>query len=563
MWINKIFAAFTKKERIIFIIALAGAVLSFLIVIGIIIAQITKAVPTAGGEYIEGIVGQPEYVNPVIASSETDLDLVHLVYNNLSDLADSVTPSPDMRTWTVRIKDGLVWQDGQKLTADDVIFTVQSIQDKDANSPLYASWQGVQVNRDSELEVQFTLNAPYSFFGNNLKNLYILPKHIYGDTPPGNWRLSDYNLKPVGSGPYRFNSYGKGADGFISSYNLTAWDGTSGPHPLIGNFDFKFFNDENDLVQSFNNGQIDGFGDLSPSNLAEIDRPYHLFSWRTSSYYAVFLNQSKNLALQDPAVREALSVAVDRSTLVGQVFGLNSNNGASNGSTAGAVPDYGPIPPDAAYYAAPASSTISSGAASAESLLDNAGWTMSSSTGFRAKTIHGSVIPLTINLTVPQIDFLTNTANQLRAAWQAIGVQANITVDSPGNIAANEIKNRSYEALLFGNALGASSDLYSFWDSSQRFSPGLNLAILGDSTVDSPIEAARQTSSTVVTASNLAQAQTEIESDYPAVFLYSPDYLYAAGANVLGVTTTDLLTDPSDRFLDVTGWYLNTARVLK
>jgi peptide/nickel transport system substrate-binding protein len=188
---------------------------------------------------------------------------------------------------------------------------------------------------------------------------------------------------------------------------------------------------------------------------------------------------------------------------------------------------------------------------------------MSESTGFRAKTINKTVVPLTLNITVPQITFLTNTANQLRAAWQAIGVQVTITVDSPSNIAANEIKNRSYEALLFGNALGASSDLYSFWDSSQRFSPGLNLAILGDNTVDAPIEAARQTASTTITAARLAQAQTEIESDYPAVFLYSPNYLYAAGANVQGVTTGDLLTDPSDRFLDVTGWYLNTARVLK
>jgi peptide/nickel transport system substrate-binding protein len=559
LWIKKIFAAFTKKERIIFIVASAGAVVSFVIVMGIVIARATKAVPASGGEYAEGIVGQPEYVNPVIASSETDLDLVHLVYNNLSDLADSVTASPDMQTWTVHIKDGLLWQDGQKLTADDVVFTVQSIQDKDADSPLYASWQGVQVNRESELEVQFTLDAPYAFFGNNLKNLYILPKHIYGDTPPGNWRLSDYNLKPVGSGSYKFLSYSKGADGFISSYSLTAWDGTSGPHPLIGNFDFRFFNDENDLVQSFNNGQIDGFGNLSTENLAEIDRPYNLFSWRTSSYYAVFFNQSKNLALQDPAVREALTMAVDRNALIGQVFGLDGNT--DNGGTVGAVPDYGPIPPNAPYYIAPASTTGAS--ASAESLLDNAGWTMSSSTGFRAKTINKSVIPLTIDLTVPQIDFLTNTANYLRTAWQAIGVQVNITTDSPSDISANEIKNRDYEALLFGNALGPSSDLYSFWDSSQRFSPGLNLAILGDSTVDSPIEAARQTSSTVVTSAKLAQAQMEIESDYPAVFLYSPDYLYAAGSNVQGVTTTDILSDPSDRFLDVTGWYLNTARVLK
>ena len=94
MWFNKIFGAFTKKERITFLCAVAGTIVSFAVVMGIVVIQITKAIPEAGGEYAEGVVGQPEYVNPVIASSETDLGLTKLVYDNLSDLSDSVTASP-------------------------------------------------------------------------------------------------------------------------------------------------------------------------------------------------------------------------------------------------------------------------------------------------------------------------------------------------------------------------------------------------------------------------------------------------------------------------------------
>jgi peptide/nickel transport system substrate-binding protein len=475
-----------------------------------------------------------------------------LVYDNLSDLSDSVTASPDLKTWTVRIKDNLFWQDGAKLTADDVVFTVQSIQNPDANSPLYQMWQGVTVSRSSELEVQFTLAAPYAFFGSNLKNLYILPKHIFADTPPGNWRLSDYNLKPVGSGPYKFVSYNKDSDGFISSYDLTAWNGTSDAKPLIQDFDFKFFNDENALVKSFNAGQIDGFGNASPEDVSEIARPYDIFSWRTAGYYAVFFNQSKNIALQDPAVREALSAAIDRNDLIDQTFG--------DGSTAQkATPEYGPIPENAAYYA-PTPTTSS--AQFSEDLLDNAGWTLGSST-FRSKTIKGSDIPLTINLTVPQIDFLEKTANALQVAWQTIGVQVNITTDSPSDIVANAIKNRDYEALLFGNVLGPSSDLYSFWDSSQRFYPGLNLAIYDDGAADSLIESARQAPESATTSQEMTAAQNEIVAGYPATFLYSPDYLYIANNNVQGITTSSLLIDPSDRFRDISGWYLDTARVLK
>ncbi len=591
MWFKKLFAAFTGRERMAFMIASAGAVVSLIVVMGIVIAQVTESVPAAGGQYTEGIVGQPEYVNPVLASSPTDEDIVRLVFQNLYDIADSITASPDMRTWTVHIKDGLTWQDGQKLTADDIVFTVQSIQDPDAGSPLYASWQNVQVSRESELEVQFTLNAPYAFFGNSLKNLYILPKHLFADTPPGNWHLSDYNLKPVGSGAYRFVSYSKDSDGFITSYNLTAWKGTSGPHPLVQNFAFRFFNNDNALVAAFNNGQIDGFGDVSTQDIATIDRPYNLFSWRTSSAYAVFFNTSNNIALQDPAVRQALSIAIDRNDLVAQVFNQNAGGATSadlSGNstvtgTFGAVPDYGPIPPGAPYYvpssndvsavslststatttASPTPETPSSDEATAMGLLDNAGWTVSSSTGFRAKTIHGNTIPLAITLTVPDIPFLTKTADYLSNAWHSIGVQVNITTDSPSDIAANTIKNRDYEALLFGETLGPSSDLYSFWDSSQRFYPGLNLAIYGTSQVDANIETARAATSTDHTAADLAVAQQDIENDYPAVFLYSPNYLYAADKTLQGVTTSDMLFDPANRFLDVGGWYLNTSRVFK
>jgi peptide/nickel transport system substrate-binding protein len=546
--LKKIFSALTKKERVLFLLAAVGAVISFVVVMGIVIAQSTRAIPAAGGQYTEGVLGQPEYINPVIASSETDLNIVKMVYSNLADLSDSVTASPDLKTWDVRLKDGLTWQDGQQLTSDDVVFTVQSIQDQDANSPLFQSWQGVTVSRVSELEVQFTLANPYAFFGDNLKDLYILPKHIFGDTPPGNWHLSDYNLKPVGSGPYKFVSYNKDINGFISSYDLQAWNGTSGPDPLIQNFDFNFFTDENTLVQSFNSGQIDGFGNVSPEDISSIDRPHNTFLWPTSSYYAVFFNQSNNLALQDPIVREALSAAIDRNGLITAALGGNG------------MPDYGPIPPGAPYYSAVP--TVTSSADFAASLLDADGWTVASGTTFRSKTINKAQIPLVINLTVPQIDFLAETADYLRTAWQAIGIQTNVIMDPPDDVMNNAIVNRNYEALLFGNVLGPSSDLYSFWDSSQAFAPGLNLAIYQSPAADSLIEAARQNPNNASTTQELATAQAKIAGDYPALFLYSPDYVYVANNNVQGVPTSSLLVDPSDRFRDIESWYLNTARVL-
>jgi peptide/nickel transport system substrate-binding protein len=560
---KKLYFAFTKKERVLFLISSLAVVISFVVVISMVIAQATTAFPSQGGTYVEGVVGQPENVNPVTAQSEADLSLVKLIYANVPDIADSITSSTDGMTWTVHLKDGLTWQDGQKLTSDDVIFTVQSIQDPDSDSPLAASWQGVTVNRVSELELTFTLATPYAFFEDNLANLYVIPKHIFADVPVGNWRLSDYNLKPVGDGPYEFASYDEQSDGFISSYDLTAWSGYPGTQANISNFEMQFFPNTSDLLQSFNAGQVDGFGGISSQDLAGINRPYDLFAWRTPGYYAVFFNTSKNLALQDSSVREALAVAVDRDTLVSQTLGGNG------------VADYGPIPPDAAYFAsttepgfaaagAGASSSPSSTSAEdfATSLLSQDGWAISSSTDFRAKMIGNTSVPLVVNLTVPDIDFLDQTADVLQTDWQAIGAQVNIATDTSEDIIATTITNRTYESLLFGNVLGPSSDLYSFWDSSQRFSPGLNLAIYDNPKVDALIEGARTDLDVASRTAQFAAAEQDIVNDNPAVFLYSPNYLYVTNKDIQGISP-DLLVDPSDLAREQTGWYLNTARVVE
>jgi peptide/nickel transport system substrate-binding protein len=545
---KKIFFAFTKRERIMFLAASGIAVISFCTVIGILVARATTTVPAKGGEYTEGIVGQPEYVNPVTASSEADLDIVKMIYSNVPDVADAITVSPDGKTWTVRLKANLHWQDGEQLTSDDIIFTVGSIQNPDAQSPLAANWQGVAVSRMSELEVQFTLSAPYAFFGDNLKNLYIIPKHIFGDVPPGNWRLSDYNLKPIGSGPYQFISYNRCSDGFISSYRLAAQKNSFSARPLIPNFTFAFFRNENDLAKSFTSGGVDGFALASPADIAAIARPYDLWNWRTTDYYAIFLNQSASDALQDPAVRNALSLVIDRDGLVESVLGGNG------------VPDAGPIPQGAAYFSpTPGMPTGSQDLAS--TTLYTAGWKLGAD-GNRSKNTKTTTIPLRITLTVPDIDFLVKTAMIVQNDWQSMGISTTIATDSPETIMNDAVNNRSYEALLFGNILGPSSDLYSFWDSSGRFSPGLNLAIYSNPKVDGLIEAARTTMNDASRTEELAKAQSDIIADTPAVFLYSTDDLHATGKNIQGITTSTL-SDPSDLFREVPNWYLKTTRALK
>ena len=151
---QKIFQTFSSRERLtanililVIIASLAGTILGFYF-------HFTKEIPIPGGEYIEGVVGQPLYVNPVLAgSNDADADLAALVYSGLfkydpegkltADLAENFEISEDKLTYSFHLKKDVKWHDGEPFTADDVLFTIQAIQDPAYKSPLRQSWQGV------------------------------------------------------------------------------------------------------------------------------------------------------------------------------------------------------------------------------------------------------------------------------------------------------------------------------------------------------------------------------------------------------------------------------------
>ncbi|MBI4087680.1 MAG: hypothetical protein HY434_02510 [Candidatus Liptonbacteria bacterium] len=546
--IRKIFFALTGRERVVFLSAAALAIVSGIILTGLGFAQNTRVVPASGGEYTEGFLEQPIYINPVIASLVVDKSIVKLVFENIRGIAEKIETSPDGRIWNIRIKENLEWHDGERLTTDDVVFTIQKIQDPESSSPLEKIWRGVSVKRVSGLELQLSLVNADPFFRETLNTLYVLPKHLFSEIPPANWRLSDYNLKPVGAGPYKFSSYEKKPDGFIGLYRLEQWNDYPGEKPLIGNFTLKFFSDLQGVIGDFNSGQIDGIAGLEPDAVSQIKRPHETFSFYLPSYYAVFLNQSKSIPLKDLSVRRALSASVGRAGLVESALGGRGK------------PALGPIPAETPYF----DESISSSTESIESLgdaLDRAGWKMNDQ-GVREKTIKNTKLPLELNLTVPQITFLTKTAEVLAKTWQPLGFKININTPGLEEIAKNTITNRDYEMLVFGNVLNKNLDLFSFWHSSGRFNPGLNLALYNNKKADALIESIRLDSNEESRAKKLRDLQTIITSDYPAVFLYSPEYTYITTKNLQGVSA-GLVADPSDRFVDAKQWYVKTARVLK
>ena len=545
-FIRNIFRALSGIERRVLWAALACVAVGAVGLVAIFVRDHTVVVPAHGGTYTEGMVGQPSYVNPVLAASDDDQGLVRLVYANLADLAETIEISPDARTVKVRLKQNLEWSDGQPLTSDDVVFTLQFIQDPDSRSPLAGLFTGVTADRASALEIDFHITN--TALTSAIPDLRPAPRHLFADVPPANWRLSDYNLRPVSSGPYVFISHDSGADGFISAYRLAANPRYAGTAPYLQRVNVLFFHNSGELVSSFNAGQIQGFGTTDPGLPTGIQRPYTLTRFTTPTVYAVFWNNTANPALGAFEVREALDLVVNRADVIAAL------GGAAELAT-------GPFPP--ALFAPDASSTAVSSTAVADpaQILQKKGWAKGDD-GVWAKKIGKANVRLEFGLSVPDIGFLKSAAEKLAEEWQAFGAEVHLNVLSPDDALLAAVTNRSYDGLLFGNTVRGSGDLYPFWHSSGRFAPGLNLAVYKNTAVDVMLENLRQERDDAHRQKDMRAVASAITDDEPAVFLFSLDDLYVGSKNVGGVTG-GFLENPADRLAGIPQWYVETGRRLK
>jgi len=372
-----------------------------------------------------------------------------------------------------------------------------------------------------------------------LAALYPIPKHIFAETPTANWKLSEYNLEPVGSGPYRFKSLNKKSNGFVNDYSLVINPTFPEVKPYIETFRVRFFTNADDLIDAFNSGLVDGMGTIEANFLKAIKRTYKVTPFEMPSYYAVFLNRSESRVLDDIAVRKALALAIDRKALVKNVSGGYARE------VGGPVLDN---TPDASFDLE-----------GAREMLDRSGWKLNGSV--REKVSGRTTTTLSINLTVPDLEFLTQTAEFLKNSWESAGIAVNVQALALADI-STVIKNRDYEGLLFGNIMNPPFDLYPFWHSSQRFYPGLNLAIYNNSRADALIEDIRNTTSLPEREEDLLAFAQLLDNEAPAVFLYSPQYLYISSKKLLGIET-ELVMDEADHLKNVAAWYVKTALSLK
>ena len=655
---KQIFNVLTGKEKIAFVVFFFLALGSLVFLVRYVYVANTKVAPALGGNYIEGLVGQPRFINPIYGeTNDIDRALIDLTYSGLmsynndakivKDMASSYTISADGKTYDFQLQSNIFWHDGRPLTADDIIFTVKTIQNSDYKSPLRANWIDVDVEKTSNNSLKFTLKAPYNSFLETC-TLKILPKHIWEKVSPENFILSSYNLHPIGSGPYSFVGISQTNTGFIKNIDLQSNRRYYARPAFISTISFHFFEKKEDLQRAASARQINGFTLASLDNnelLAEkqirqgwaMEEKFSTYSFLLPRYFAVFLNNQKSSIFSDASVRKAFNYAVNKEELLEKINTQTKTQAMAVNS---------PILPDFFGYQQSAT-TYGFDISQAKSLLDKAGFkdvgnnqrtrTLNKKPAFQFNgylkvgskgtqvtqlqtclarlddTFKGMLVPetsgtysiiteatvtefqkkylpslkptgetgastraklnelctpsgqdselLKFALTTVDQPQLLAVANMLKQYWESLGASVDINALSVTDLKPI-IKNRTYDALLYGEALGAEADLYPFWHSSQKLDPGLNLSSYENKTADQLLKDARETLDQDTKQQKYEKLQDIITADAPAIFLYNPNYIYWVSEKVQGIDTVKII-DPAKRFINVTNWYIDTKRVWK
>jgi len=508
--------------------------------------------PAYGGTYVEGVTGVPQYLNPVIASTDVDDDIVRLAFSGLTrydqtgaivaDLAAAFRTESNGKVWTFDIREDALWQDGQPVTADDVVYTVKLLQDRGYVGQYSDAFRGVNVERVSNKTVRFTLPDVYGPFAGST-TVPLLPAHLLSNVAYSDLARQPFNVHPIGSGPFRVSEVDGRQVTLIrnSSFYRTRPARTS---PYLDRVILRFYPDESEALLALSRGEIDGVGGLTSQD-AERARSLKnavLYSLPTDNFVSLFLNVRPEKAIfRDRSVRQAIATAIDR----GRVLQV-----AADGR--GTVADE--FVPQSSWAYVRDVTRYQYSQADAKALLDAADWKDHDGDGIRDKG--GQMLAFTITTSDETPRKLA--AMQIQNDLNAVGMSVQLRTMPFGELVDSAARQRSFDALLVEIAVSGDPDPYSFFHSTEVNDPGHNFSGFSTLPIDRNLEAARRTFDEAARRELYAPVFQIISNEVPVVFLYFSDYLYAQSRVVQGLRIAPL-TDPRERFWNVEDWYVRTS----
>ncbi len=536
--------------RILFFVAL-GSLIYFFIAFN---NNLSEETPARGGVIKEGIVGIPRFVNPALALTRADQDTVALLYSGLlkidetgnlvPDLAEKVEVSEDGEKYHVVVAKDKYFHDGTPITARDVIFTIELIQDPDLKSPLRGNWSDVVIQPIDDYEFDIILVEPYAPFIENF-TLGIMPSHIWSNLPIEQLPFSQYNTEPIGSGPFMINHLNRDASGLISSYILEP-SGQNDSEVNLSSIELKFYQNESFLHSALTNGEINATIFMPTETIRSLDNNlYNTITEPLPRIFAIFINQNRSVPLRDKSARQALSAAIDRNQLIVSVldgYGVPTTKPTVDTDPGLELEDTAPET-----------------ALTPEEILTKGGWKKNDS-GLWEKKIGENTETLAVTIKTGNSSLFDETANFIADSWRKIGVEVQVEEYEQTGLVQSVIRTRDFQTLLFGLDMNRQQDLYPFWHSSQKDDPGLNISQYTNVTVDRLLESIRNKQDQRDRANVLEEISNTIIDEVPAIFLFAPSISY--------VTTKDIETAPiskigrpADRFMSISAWHARTETV--
>lgn len=513
-------------------------------------ALCTVSVPASGGTFVEGIIGRPLALNPLLSDSyPVDRDLVDLIFDGLvrydetgqivPALAEKWAVSEDGLSITFTLRDGLTWHDGQPLTAEDVAFTYGLMQNDSFPGPshLVSLWQSITITPIDDANITFTLAQPYAPFMEAVTR-GILPAHLLRDIPVADLATAAFNSAPIGTGPFmvqpgqNWQQTGR----LRLSPNPTAWrQGTQ-----LSDIEIRFFPTADDLLAAFQSGEVQAANGLPSTMIPEVaELPNaRLFTSLVPRYSALYFNVSDSgtPALRTKEVRQALAYGLDRASLVGNILdgqGIEFEGPYIPGNWA-ARPDmmtnYTYQPDTAA------------------ALLDGAGWV---GPGVRLR----EDAPLTLRLVALDQPEHRAVAEEIARQWSAIGVDTQLTLLPDIDALRLTLSRRHYDVALVEIASPDDPDLYNFW-SQEAMVNGQNFAGWNNRRASEALEAGRQTYPQNERAAYYETFLRQFDSDLPALTLYQHVGTYVL-SDAVREAEIGRIWHPRDRFNSFATWFIN------
>jgi len=507
--------------------------------------------PRPGGNYVEGVVGQLGSLNPLFGEATAgpnDLDallfepLVRVLPTGAVQgrLASHWEVSPDGRSYTFTLRPNARWSDGTAVTADDVVFTVRTVQDPQfPGALLNQSWKDIIATAVDGGHVRFALPGHNAGFMANLELLDIVPAHLLAGKTMVELASASPNLNPVGTGPFRMVA--NLGDRIQLERNPFSWR-----RPWLESVIIRSFPSQAAALDALDRGQIDSLANLTPSGAAQERGNAQVKVLTTSTYqYAELLLNLKTDEpyFQDVRVRQAIAKALDRTAIIRDVLGGQ------------AVADDSPIPRSITWAYDSAAQQPPYDPTAAAKLLDDAGWTMVN--GIRTKGTTTLSFGLTVSSDVPPYE---RVAEKVASQLSQVGIVAEVRPVTTASLIHDYLNPRTFDMTLTAFDNGPDPDVYSFWHSSQAHPGGFNFAGMKKNVfIDGDLEDGRTTLDLTARAKAYATFQEDFAKEIPAVFLYSPRYVMAVNNRIHGVRL-DSAIEPEERYAYISDWYREVGR---